>query len=90
LFSGLLTHLAERGAIDRAYVEAHTSGFDAALARAKEIAPDVAATARACGLSDTDVATLFDWFRTTEKVVTLYSQGVNQSAQGTDKVSAIL
>ncbi len=29
-------------------------------------------------------------FRTTPRVVTLYSQGVNQSAQGTDKVNAIL
>ena len=27
---------------------------------------------------------------TTPRVVTLYSQGVNQSAQGTDKVNAIL
>ncbi|KAF0125858.1 MAG: nasA, partial [Xanthobacteraceae bacterium] len=33
---------------------------------------------------------LFDWFAETDKAVTLYSQGVNQSAQGTDKVSAIL
>ena len=29
-------------------------------------------------------------FRETERVVTLYSQGVNQSAQGTDKVNAII
>ena len=45
LFCGLLVHLAERGALDRAYIDAHTSGFDEALARAREIAPDVAATA---------------------------------------------
>src|SRR5438105_11905892 len=29
-------------------------------------------------------------FATTERVVTLYSQGVNQSSSGTDKVNAIL
>ncbi len=29
-------------------------------------------------------------FRTTDRVVTCYSQGVNQSAQGTDKVNAII
>ncbi|MCA0318043.1 MAG: molybdopterin-dependent oxidoreductase [Proteobacteria bacterium] len=90
LFSGLLVHLAEAGAIDRAYVEAHVDGFEEALERAREIAPTVAATARACGLAENDVRALFDWFRTRDKVVTLYSQGVNQSAQGTDKVSAIL
>ena len=32
----------------------------------------------------------FQMFRDTPRVVTLYSQGVNQSAQGTDKVNAIL
>jgi assimilatory nitrate reductase catalytic subunit len=29
-------------------------------------------------------------FAETPRVVTLYSQGVNQSAQGTDKVNAII
>src|SRR5215216_681747 len=33
LFSGLLVALAERGAIDREYVAAHTGGFDEALTR---------------------------------------------------------
>ena len=35
-----------------AYIDAHTSGFAEALARAREIAPDVAATARATGLDE--------------------------------------
>src|SRR5450759_472153 len=35
LFCGLLTHLAEAGALDRGYIERHTSGFEAALARAR-------------------------------------------------------
>lgn len=90
LFSGLLVHLAGRDALDRAYMALHTSGFDAALDRAREIAPDVAATAAATGLSMADVAAFFDLFRTTARVVTCYSQGVNQSAQGTDKVNAII
>jgi assimilatory nitrate reductase catalytic subunit len=90
LFSGLLVHLAENGALDRAYIDAHTSGFDEALARAKSIAGGVAATALATGLSEDDVASFFKMFRETQRVVTLYSQGVNQSAQGTDKVNAIL
>jgi assimilatory nitrate reductase catalytic subunit len=90
LFSGLLVHLTENGALDRAYIDAHTSGFDEALARAKSIAGGVAATALATGLSEDDVASFFKMFRETQRVVTLYSQGVNQSAQGTDKVNAIL
>ena len=90
LFSGLLVHLADNGALDRDYIERHTSGFDDALARSRSIAGGIAATALATGLSEPDVAGFFQMFKNTPRVVTLYSQGVNQSAQGTDKVNAII
>jgi assimilatory nitrate reductase catalytic subunit len=90
LFSGLLAHLADNQALDQAYIDEHTAGFDDALARANSIAGSVAATALATGLNEADVAAFFHLFRKTPCVVTLYSQGVNQSAQGTDKVNAIL
>ena len=90
LFSGLLVHLADHDALDCGYIDRHTSGFEDALARARSIAGSVAATALATGLSESDVAEFFGMFRNTPRVVTLYSQGVNQSAQGTDKVNAIL
>lgn len=90
LFSGLLVHLAEQGAIDNIFIAAHTSGFDAALERAREIAPSVELTALATGLAVADVAAFFAMFRGTQRTVTCYSQGVNQSAQGTDKVNAIV
>ena len=54
------------------------------------MAGSVGATALATGLSEQDVAAFFQMFANTPRVVTLYSQGVNQSAQGTDKVNAIL
>src|SRR6202012_103956 len=41
LFSGLLVHLADTGALDRDYVENYTSGFDDALARARSLAGSV-------------------------------------------------
>jgi assimilatory nitrate reductase catalytic subunit len=44
----------------------------------------------ATGLTEQDVAEFFQMFKNTPRVVTLFSQGVNQSAQGTDKVNAIL
>ena len=90
LFAGLLVHLADTGTVDSAYIGAHTAGFAAALGRARQLAPDIAATATACGLPAQDVSRLFSWFAATPRVVTLYSQGVNQSAQGTDKVNAII
>ena len=90
LFSGLLVHLADNGALDADYIARHTAGFDEALARARAIAGSIGATALATGLSEPDVAGFFQMFRNTPRVVTLFSQGVNQSAQGTDKVNAIL
>ena len=90
LFCGLLVHLADMHALDYGYIDAHTSGFTDALARAREIAPDAAATAAATGLRANDVARFFEMFRTTMNVVTCFSQGVNQSAQGTDKVTSII
>jgi assimilatory nitrate reductase catalytic subunit len=90
LFSGLLAHLADRDALDRAFIRDHTNGFSEALGRARHIAPDIEAVAQACGLSRSAVTAFFDWFFETENVVTLFSQGVNQSAQGTDKVDAII
>ena len=52
--------------------------------------PTSTATARATGIDAAQVRAFFDLFRSTQRVVTCYSQGVNQSAQGTDKVNAII
>ncbi|GLS46720.1 nitrate reductase [Methylobacterium brachythecii] len=90
LFSGLLVHLATQGAVDRRYVAEHTAGFDAALERAQSIAPSIAATAAATGLPEADVLAFFELFTRTRRVVTCFSMGVNQSAQGTDKGNAII
>jgi assimilatory nitrate reductase catalytic subunit len=90
LFCGLFVHLVELGAIDDGYVNAHTTGFAETLARSREIAADAATTARRCGVPQAEITRFFDWFRSTARSVTCFSQGVNQSAQGTDKVNAII
>jgi assimilatory nitrate reductase catalytic subunit len=90
IFSALLVDLADTHALDYGYIETHTSGFADALVRAREIAPTLKAAAHAAGLSEADLRCFFDLFRRTPKVVTCFSQGVNQSAQGTDKVNAII
>jgi assimilatory nitrate reductase catalytic subunit len=90
LFSGLFVYLADQGFADKAYIAAHTENFDAALNSARAIAPDIQSVALSCGLTAADVANFFDLWARTERVVTLYSQGVNQSSQGTDKVVSII
>ena len=88
LFSGLLSHLAASNALDTRFLANHTSGFDAALALAEPWT--IARVAEATGLSTANVATFFDLYAATEKVVTIFSQGVNQSISGTDKANAII
>ena len=48
------------------------------------------ASSAVCGLPAEQVAAFYAEFETTRRVVTVYSLGVNQSAQGTDTVNAIL
>ena len=90
LFAGLLASLADTHHLDFGYVAAHTIGFEAALAQSRMIAPDIASISKATGLPASDILHFFEMFAATEKVVTAFSQGVNQSAQGTDKVNAII
>jgi assimilatory nitrate reductase catalytic subunit len=90
LFCGLLVRLADREVFDRRYVTDHTVGFADALKRAAEIAPDAETVARVTGLEAADIETFYELFAATGRAVTCYSQGVNQSAQGTDKVNAII
>ncbi|MGL4729567.1 MAG: molybdopterin oxidoreductase family protein, partial [Bosea sp. (in: a-proteobacteria)] len=90
LFSHLLVEIARRGAMDVAYVSAHTTGMEATLATAQEIAPDMTTVAARTGLSATEITAFTDLFIASPRTLTCYSQGVNQSAQGADKVNAIL
>ncbi|MBY6153874.1 molybdopterin-dependent oxidoreductase [Vannielia litorea] len=84
LFNGLLRRIRDMGATDEAFVRSHVDGFDDAIAAASS------QTSEATGLPDDLLTRFYDLWLRTEKVVTVYSQGVNQSSQGTDKVNAIL
>src|SRR5579863_2199505 len=88
LFAGLLRHLAQSKAISPDFVGAHTTGSPEAFAAAEPMSPE--AVAATTGVPLADIARFFELFAATEKVVTVYSQGVNQSASGTLKVNAII
>ena len=88
LFNGLFAHLAERDIIDHQFVARHTVGLDEA--RETSAGMSAARVAAICGLQEADVDMFFRWWGDTERVVTLYSQGINQSSSGTDKVNAII
>jgi assimilatory nitrate reductase catalytic subunit len=90
LFNGLLCWLADNGHVDAPFVAEHTNGLDKALDAARAASSDIAATAQICGLDAAAVEQFFALFAASGKVVTLFSQGVNQSSAGTDKVNSII
>jgi assimilatory nitrate reductase catalytic subunit len=89
LFNGLLQYLAREGACDVDFIHAHTDGRDAALAASLDCA-DPVAVAEICCVDPQQLLAFYRLFSDTEKVVTAYSQGVNQSSAGTDKVNSII
>ncbi|VAW45130.1 Assimilatory nitrate reductase large subunit [hydrothermal vent metagenome] len=90
LFNGLLAHLAQANALDNAFIEQHSEGFSNALATAKLAQGTLSDVAQQCELDPTDLQLFFDWATERHKMVTLYSQGVNQSTSGVDKSNAII
>ncbi|MBL6750357.1 MAG: molybdopterin-dependent oxidoreductase [Nevskia sp.] len=89
LFNGLLAHLDGTGARDAAFVDARTRDAQAALEVARR-GGGVEQVAQRCGLDAGKLAQFYALFAATPRVVTLFSQGVNQSSSGTDKVNAII
>nr|WP_320135575.1 nitrate reductase [uncultured Amphritea sp.] len=90
LFTGLLSYLADHDALDNDYITQHTEGFENALQAANSLTANLSQTAQLCGLNEQVLSQLYQWFSHTDKVVTLFSQGVNQSSSGVDKGNAII
>lgn len=90
LFNGLLSYLKQHDCIDWHYLEQYVEGFASSLDSASKTAANIPQVARQTELSEADVAKFYQLFASTEKTITLFSQGVNQSTSGTDKCNAII
>jgi len=90
LFNGLLDFLRRNDYLDYDFLENATEGFANALQAARKSSGSIPAIAQQSGLDEEMVVQFFRLFAQTEKVVTLYSQGINQSTSGTDKVNSII
>ena len=90
LFNGLLAHLADHGHSANDFFANHTQGAEQAVQAAREQSGSIAITAKQCGLSESAVEKFFALFAGTEKVVSVFSQGVNQSSSGADKGNALI
>lgn len=90
LFNGLLVYLDRQGERNELFIKQATRESEAALAVAALDAPDIGRVAEGCGLAPEVVERFYRLFARTERVVTLYSQGINQSSSGVDKINAII
>lgn len=90
LFNGLLAWLHAQGEENTLFTAHHTQGMEAALLAAQQSGADINSVAAQCGLDPATVREFYRLFARTERVVTVYSQGINQSSSGTDKVNAII
>lgn len=88
LFQGLLNFLVENDYVDTAYVEQHTEGF--AEVKKSVFGHDLQEVEKATGVSEAILNEFYNLFAKRDKVISFYSQGINQSATGTDKCNAII
>ncbi len=88
LFNGMLNALLWEGLTDAAYIAASTSGFEALKEAVREMTP--AAAARICGVPEADIRTAAQWFGAARGALSLYCQGLNQSAHGTHNNAALI
>ena len=87
LFLGLLHYLNINDSLNSEWIRAHTNNAAVALAEAANW--PINAVAEFTGLTQKQVRHFYGLY-TGKKVMTVYSQGVNQSHRGTDTVNSII
>ena len=88
LFNGMLHVMLWEGWLDMAYIAAHTHGFEALKALARDCTPDL--VAQTCGIKKDDLFAAARLFATSGATLSLYCQGLNQSTSGTAKNTALI
>lgn len=83
LFNLLLAEIDRKSKTHPKFIE-HLEGLSDAIAAARQVTPSQT------GLAHSELQSFLKIWLQSDKVVTVYSQGINQSDSGTDKVNAIL
>ncbi|WP_435196657.1 assimilatory nitrate reductase NasA [Natronomonas sp. EA1] len=84
LARAVLAHRVETGGVDRAFVQAHTTGFDAL----RDSLPDPGEAAERAGVDRADVAAIADALD--DRTLVYWGMGVNQSTNGTATCGALI
>jgi ferredoxin-nitrate reductase len=88
LLHGLAHLLLSNGALDRAFIDGHTEGFEALEPLLRAWTPE--RTAAVCGVAEESLRQLAKWWGDSGSVLSLWSMGVNQRREGTATVAGII
>ena len=87
LMNGLIHLMIARGGVDRAFVAAHTVGFDALREVVQEYPPE--RVADICGIEQRDLEQAAEWIGTTPNMVSTVLQGFYQAVEATAASSLV-
>lgn len=88
LLNGIAYLLWQWGYSHPVFIENHTAGFAAFAETIRHYPPEL--VAQRCGIAAHDLETAARWWGTCDRVLSLWSMGVNQSSEGTAKVRSII
>ncbi|MDZ8051135.1 MAG: molybdopterin oxidoreductase family protein [Aulosira sp. ZfuVER01] len=88
LLNGIAHLLMRWNYIEPSFIEDCTSNFPAYAEVIRHYAPDI--VANRCGISVADLETAARYWGQSQRVLSLWSMGVNQSSEGTAKVRTII
>ena len=88
LYNSMLHVMLWEGLCNIDYIRAHTEGFDALKEALREYTPQTAAAI--CGVPEDDIVQAAKWFGGSRATLSMYCQGLNQSAHGTHNNAALI
>ncbi len=88
LFNAMLQVMIDERLINQSYIDAHTDGFSALELTLADYAPEN--VAELIGVTAESIIKAARWFASSPATLSLYCQGLNQSARGTDKNAALI
>jgi assimilatory nitrate reductase catalytic subunit len=88
LFNGMLHVCLWEDMVDTAYIDAHTEGFVELKKIVRDYTPKY--VAEICGINEDDLIQAARLFGKSKASLSLYCQGLNQSAHGTAKNAALI
>src|SRR5260370_20258803 len=83
----IAAELERRGGIDRAFVERHVAGYEEYMALARKWT--LAAAARECGVAETAIQQLAEWFRAISPAAISVGNGLERNQNGGSGVRAV-